>query len=159
MTVWEDYAARINDTFDPRAAALLIVDVQHSFCSPTGNTARKHSNRQMQALPAKINEFVTGFRERGGLPIYIRSIPAVESSSETERWLDTLKGNRRPATSNDPELDFYGLEIIDDAQIIEKKSDGFAHTCLKRILDENEIRTVLVCGVRTEIWLFRISGG
>ncbi|MEM7126733.1 MAG: cysteine hydrolase family protein [Chloroflexota bacterium] len=157
MTHWADYASQITDTFDAKRCALLIVDVQHSFCSPTGVTGRKHANTQMQALPAKINRFVAKFRALGGLPIYVKSIPDDVSSSPTDKWLNALKGHTRPATPNDPELDFYGLEIPDDAQIVEKKSDGFAHTNLKAILDEHGIDTVLVCGVRTEICVRRVA--
>lgn len=157
MTVWEDYAIRIADKFDARTCALLIVDVQRSFCSPTGATGRRHANQQMQALPAKINRFVEGFIERGGLPIYIKSVPDDENSSTTAKWLDALKGHGRPARSDDPELDLYGLDLPSDALIVEKKSDGFAETNLKGILEQNGIRTVLICGVRTEICVRRVA--
>lgn len=157
MTVWEDYADRITEKFDARTCALLIVDVQRSFCSPTGTTGRRHANEQMQALPAKINRFVEEFVERGGLPVYIKSVPDDENSSPTAKWLDALKGHRRPARSDDPELDLYGLDLPSDALIVEKKVDGFAETNLKEILDENGIRTVLVCGVRTEICVRRVA--
>lgn len=157
MTHWADYASRITDTFDAKHCALLIVDVQHSFCSPTGITGRKHANIQMQALPAKINHFAAEFRALGGLPIYIKSIPDDQSSSETGKWLNALKGNTRPATPDDPSLDFYGLDIPSNAIVVEKKSDGFAHTNLKAILGEHKINTVLVCGVRTEICVRRTA--
>ena len=157
MTIWKDYASRITDTFKANECALLIVDVQTAFCSPTGQTGRKHANTQMQALPAKINEFVKDFRALGGLPIYIKSVPDDESSTENQKWLDTLKGISRPATKDNPELDLYGLEIHRDAIILEKKSDGFAHTHLKDILDAQSIKTVLVCGVRTEICVRRTA--
>ncbi|MEM7125132.1 MAG: cysteine hydrolase family protein [Chloroflexota bacterium] len=157
MTIWIDYASRITDKFDAARCALLIVDVQVSFCSPTGATARKHANTQMQALPAKINAFVDGFRRRGGLPIYIKSVPDNENASPTDLWLNRLKGVTRPATSNDPELNLYGLDIPDDAIIIEKKSDGFAHSNLKEVLDAQQIQTLLVCGVRTEICVRRTA--
>ena len=157
MTHWADYASRITDTFDARQCALLIVDVQHLFCSPTGVTGRKHPNTQMQALPAMINQFVKGFRARGGLPIYIKAMSDDQHSSPTDKWLNKLKGYTRPPVGSDPELDFYGLEIPDDAVIIEKQSDGFAQTDLKNILEEHGIRTVLVCGVRTEICVRRTA--
>lgn len=157
MTIWEDYASRITDKFDPATCALLVVDVQASFCSPTGQTAQRHANQQMQALPAKINTFVEQFRKRGGLPIYIKSVPDNANASPTNLWLNQLKGVPRPATSNDPQLDLYGLELADDAIIVEKKSDGFSHSNLKQILDEHKIQTLLVCGVRTEICVRRTA--
>ncbi|MEM7537528.1 MAG: cysteine hydrolase family protein [Chloroflexota bacterium] len=157
MTIWRDYASQINDQFNAQRCALLIVDVQHSFCAPDGVTGRKHANTQMQTLPDKINRFVDEFRQRGGLPVYIKSIPDQANASPTDRWLNTLKGHMRPAVSTDPSLDFYGLDIPDNAVIVEKKSDGFAHTNLKEILTQHNIDTVLVCGVRTEICVRRTA--
>lgn len=157
MTHWKDYASSITNSFKASECALLVVDVQTAFCSPAGRTGRKHANTQMQALPEKINAFVKVFRALGGLPIYIKSVPDNESSTETQKWLDTLKGIPRPASKDDPELDLYGLELAPNALIIEKKSDGFAHTDLKTILDEHGIKQVLVCGVRTEICVRRTA--
>ena len=157
MTVWADYASFITDTFNTNECALLIVDVQVSFCSPTGLTGRKHANSQMQALPEKINRFVKDFRELGGLPIYVKSVPSDDVNSEEIKWLNRLKGIRRPANKDNPELDFYGLDIPPDALIIEKVSDGFSHSQLKSILEQHGIKTVLVCGIRTEICVRRTA--
>ena len=63
----------------------------------------------------------------------------------------------RPAKKDDPEQDLYGLKLPSNAIIIEKKSDGFAHTNLKAILDERGIKQILVCGVRTEICVRRTA--
>lgn len=157
MTIWVDYASRITNTFKAEECALLIIDVQASFCSPTGRTGRKHSNTQMQALPAKINTFTQTFRDMGGLPIYIKSVPSDDLNSENDKWINQLKGVTRPATKDDPELDFYGLDIPKNAIIIEKQGDGFSHSNLKETLETHNIKTVLTCGVRTEICVRRTS--
>ncbi|MEM7735554.1 MAG: cysteine hydrolase family protein [Deinococcota bacterium] len=157
MTVWKDYASRIQRTFPARTCALLIVDVQVGFCSPNGKTAQKHANTHMQALPAKINAFVRDFRKRGGLPIYLKSTPSKDVISEHVKWLNDLKGTPRPSSKHNPELDFYGLDITEDDIILEKLEDGFAHTNLKEILEHRGITTVLVCGVRTEICVRRCA--
>ena len=157
MTLWIDYASRIENKFNPSKSALLIVDVQFGFCSPEGQTGRKHANTKMQRLPDKINEFVDYFKSLGGLPIYFKSVPDDNHSSKTEKWLNNLKDHQRPATENDPELALYGLDIDNDGIIIEKTGDGFSQSNLKFILDANNIETVLVCGVRTEICVRRIA--
>ncbi len=157
MTVWADYASRIRCTFNAKECSLLIVDVQVCFCSPTGTTARKHANSSMQALPTKINAFVAKFKRLGGLPIYIKSVPSEDCVSDNEKWLNQLKGITRPNSKQDPELELYGLDIAADAIIIEKPSDGFAHTPLKDTLVAHGIKNVLICGVRTEICVRRIA--
>ena len=157
MTIWVNYAERITDTFAYNKCALLVVDVQTSFCSPNGRTAKKHANQKMQAVPERINSFVEIFKKQGGLPIYLKSTPDIESSNPIDKWINTLKGYNRPLTSMDPELDLYGLSLPDDALIIEKTGDGFSGSKLGSILKENNIENVLVCGVRTEICVRRVA--
>jgi hypothetical protein len=72
MTTWEKYDLNIH--VSPTESVLLVVDVQVDFCSPTGMTARKHLNSQMQALPAKINEFVRYFQPLGGSLVYLKAV-------------------------------------------------------------------------------------
>jgi len=157
MTIWVDYASRITNTFNAAECALLIIDVQVAFCSPTGRTGRKHPNTQMQALPKKINNFAKDFREMGGLPIYLRSVPSDDLNSPQTKWLNQVKGINRPASKHDEELELYGLDMPNNAIIVEKQGDGFSHSNLKEILNQHNITTLLTCGVRTEICVRRTS--
>lgn len=157
-THWADYTSALELTLNPRECALLVIDVQNSFCSPTGTTARKHASTQMQALPAKINAFTERFHAQGGHLIYIRAMSDEASRSETQRWLDEVKGLRFPTDPNDSEYDFCGLETPEDAVVLEKRcGDGFASTNLKEILDKQGVKYVLVSGVRTEICVRRAA--
>ncbi len=157
MTIWVDYAPRIQEVFEPRKSALLVVDVQHSFCAPEGRTGRKHSNISMQLLPSKINNFVKYFESIGGTTIYLKSVPDDTNSTENDRWLNKLKGHVRPSSPDSIELDLYGLDLKPDSLIIEKTGDGFSRSELKAILQKNKIENVLVCGVRTEICVRRVA--
>ena len=157
MTVWVNYAERISDKFSYDKCALLIVDVQTSFCSPVGQTGIKHSNKEMQAVSKRIDQFTKSFRTKGGLPIYLKSAPDEENSSTVDKWLNNVKGYSRPSDPNDSELDLYGLSLPDDAIVIEKTGDGFSNSILGEVLLENGIENVLVCGVRTEICVRRVA--
>jgi ureidoacrylate peracid hydrolase len=157
-THWADYTSKLNLTLNPIECALLVIDVQNSFCSPTGATARKHANTTMQALPAKINAFAERFHDMGGLLVYIRAMTDAESRSETQRWLDEVKGVRFPADPNDREYAFCGLEMPAGSVVLEKRcGDAFSSTNLKEILDARGVKYVLVSGVRTEICVRRAA--
>jgi nicotinamidase-related amidase len=142
----------LNIQLNPRECALLVVDVQVDFCSPKGMTARKHANLQMQALPAKINDFVHYFQPLGGLLVYLKAVVDTDSRPENLRLMEEVKHIKRPTEKNTEGAEFYALDIPEDAVMIEKPyMDAFAHTNLKSVLESKSIRHVLICGVRTEI--------
>lgn len=121
-------------------------------CSPTGVTGREHANTRMQALPAKINTFAETFRRAGGLPIYIRAVTDAASRPQNMKWLDKVKGVSFPTNPNHSDYSFYGLDIPKNAITLEKRcGDAFTSTDLKQILDAQDIKYVLLSGVRTEI--------
>jgi len=142
-----------NLQFNPVECALLVVDVQVDFCSPDGATARRgRPNLQMQALPAKINAFVKQLEGSGVVPVYIKAVVDEENLPENERFFNEMKGVKRPTQKDTKGAEFYGLEFPSDAIFFEKVAgDPFTRTNFKQILVDKEIKTVLVCGVRTEI--------
>lgn len=149
-THWQDHTSGLDLSLNPRECALLIVDVQEMFCSPTGVTGRKHANTRMQAFPAKINAFTETFRRAGGLPIYICAITDETNRPQNMKWLDKVKGISFPANPNRSDYGFYGLAIPEDAITLEKRcGDAFASTDLKELLGARGIKYVLVSGVRT----------
>ncbi len=157
-THWQDYTAGLELSLNPYECALLVIDVQDMFCSPTGVTGRKHANTRMQALPAKINTFAETFRKAGGLPIYIRAVTDAESRPQNMKWLDKIKGASFPTNPDHSDYSFYGLDIPKDAITLEKRcGDAFTSTDLKQILDAHSIKNVLLSGVRTEICVRRAA--
>jgi nicotinamidase-related amidase len=150
MTTWENYDLNIH--ISPKECALLVVDVQVDFCSPSGMTARKHANSLMQALPAKINNFVLYFQPLGGLLVYLKAVIDPNNRPKNFLLMESIKGITRPTVKNTDGAEFYGLEIPKEAVIIEKSyMDAFAHAHLKEVLESRNIKHVLICGVRTEI--------
>ncbi|MEO1645237.1 MAG: cysteine hydrolase, partial [Chloroflexota bacterium] len=140
-------------SFDPATCALLVVDVQVDFCLPDGATARRgRANTQMQALPAKINTFVGQLAGSGVLPVYIRAVVDEDALPDNARFFNKMKGVNRPTKKDTQGADFYGLDFPDTAVFHEKVAgDPFTRTNFKAVLDTHGIKTVLVCGVRTEI--------
>lgn len=139
--------------FDPATTALLVVDVQVDFCSPHGATARRgRPNSKMQALPAKINTFVKQLEGSGVLPIYIRAVVDENNLPANAVFFNQMKGVNRPTKINTVGSEFYGLEFPENSIFQEKTgADPFVNTDLGDKLRTQNIETVLVTGVRTEI--------
>ncbi|HVU10661.1 MAG TPA: isochorismatase family cysteine hydrolase [Phototrophicaceae bacterium] len=139
--------------FAPQVCALIVVDVQVDFCSPDGSTAKRGKpNTRMQALPDKINAFVKAIAGLGLTLVYAKSVISEERLAPNVRFFNEMKGIKRPTQEGSGGEEFYRLEIPADAIIVRKEtSDPFTFTNLKHILEERQISTVLICGVRTEI--------
>jgi nicotinamidase-related amidase len=142
----------LNLRLNPEDCALLVIDIQADFCSPHGMTARKHANSLMQALPEKVNEFVGYFQPLGGLLVYVKASVDPNHRPQNLLLMEKLKGITRPTQKDSTGAAFYGLELPQNAVILEKPyMDAFSHTNLKTVLQERKIKHVLVCGVRTEL--------
>jgi ureidoacrylate peracid hydrolase len=139
--------------FAPEECALIVVDVQADFCSPSGSTARRgRPNTRMQALPDRINGFVNEVHGLGVLLVYVKAIVNEARLAPNVRFFNEMKGIKRPTQEGSGGEEFYNLDIPAGAVIIRKEAaDPFTSTNLKQILEERYIRTVLICGVRTEI--------
>jgi nicotinamidase-related amidase len=143
---------RLKHSLRAKKCALLVVDVQADFCSPNSLAARKHANTEMQALPAKINDFVKYLQPLGSLLVYLKAVIDTTSRPENLRLMEEVKNIKRPTQKNTEGAEFYGLEIPENAVIVEKPyMDAFSHTDLKVLLESKSVKHVLVCGVRTEI--------
>ena len=138
---------------DPNACALIIVDIQVDFCSPTGSTARRGKpNTRMQVLPEKINAFVNDVYPLGVFPVYVKSVVNEAHLAPNVRFFNQMKGIKRPTVEGTGGEEFYNLKIPPNALIFQKEAaDPFTHTNLKQVLEARQINTVLICGVRTEI--------
>ena len=92
------------------------------------------------------------FKDTGILPIYIRSVIDEDNLMPNEKFFIEMKGVKRPTQKNTDGAEFYGLDFPDNAIFVEKySSDPFTRTNFKDLLLNHGIKTLLICGVRTEI--------
>lgn len=133
-------------------SALLVIDVQVDFCSPDGATARRgRPNQQMQAIPAKVNQFV-GLVPTLGLIVYTKAVVDEANLPDNLKLFNQVNNVKRPTQKDSGGEALYGLSIPEDAIVLEKTyADAFALTNLRTMLDERGIRNLLFAGVRTEI--------
>ena len=149
----------IEEVVDPAHTALVIIDMQHDFCSPGGLFDRIGKNLEMMA-PAvrRVAELLAVARAAGVTPIFIQN-----------QW---LPGNRIVSGAflrfmiykqgMDPEegccvSGSWGAEILpetgirpDDIVVQKWRPSAFRSTNLDMFLRCNDIRSVVLTGVITQ---------
>lgn len=136
-------------------AALLVVDVQHGFCSPDGSMARSGGDhRACAAVIATVVRLLDGWRASGRPVVLTRYALAPDGADAG------LLGARSPQLripgalvdgSADAEL-VAGLEPPEDELVLAKtRFSAFHATGLAAYLRRRCVDTVVVCGVTTNV--------
>ncbi|HKS62392.1 MAG TPA: isochorismatase family protein, partial [Xanthobacteraceae bacterium] len=70
----KDVFSTVEEIIDPAHTALVMIDIQHDFCSPKGLFDRIGKNLQMMA-PAveRVAKLIAKARSVGVLPIFIQN--------------------------------------------------------------------------------------
>jgi nicotinamidase-related amidase len=149
----------IEEVVDPSHTALLMIDVQHDFCSPKGLFDRIGKNLDMMP-PAveKLAKLVESARGAGVLPIFIQNqwLPQNRIVSGSflrfmiyKQGMDPNEGCTVSGT--------WGAEILpetgikpDDIVVQKWRPSAFRSTNLDMVLRCNNIRTVVLTGVITQ---------
>jgi nicotinamidase-related amidase len=149
----------VEEVVDPSHTALLMIDVQHDFCSPKGLFDRIGKNLDMMAPAVKrLSKLVETARSVGILPIFIQNqwLPhnRVVSGSFLrfmiyKQGMDPSEGCTVSGT--------WGAEILpesgirpDDIVVQKWRPSAFRSTNLDMVLRCNNIRTVVLTGVITQ---------
>ena len=148
-------ARTLGEKVDPRQAALVIVDVQNDFCHPRGAAGRRGKDLgQVPPMIGHLSHFLDHAR-RVGLPIvFIRTQHGPWTDSDT--WLGR---NKTPAeeriltcVEGTWGCDFYAVAPQPGERVVIKhRYSAFRGTDLDLILRARGIRTVLICGVATNV--------
>jgi nicotinamidase-related amidase len=149
----------VEEVVDPRHTALLMIDIQHDFCSPKGLFDRIGKNLDMMA-PAvrRVGKLVATARRMGVLPIFIQNqwLPRNRAVSGSflrfmidKQGMDPSEGCTVTGT--------WGAEILpetgikpDDIVVQKWRPSAFHLTNLDMVLRCNDIRSVVLTGVITQ---------
>jgi ureidoacrylate peracid hydrolase len=149
----------IEEVVDPSHTALLMIDIQHDFCSPRGLFDRIGKNIDMMA-PAvqRVAKLVTAARRIGVLPIFVQNqwLPENRVVSGSflrfmiyKQGMDPSEGCTVTGT--------WGAEILpetgihpDDIIVQKWRPSAFRSTNLDMVLRCNNIRSVVLTGVITQ---------
>lgn len=149
----------IEEVVDPRHTALLMIDIQHDFCSSGGLFDRIGKNIGMMAPTVeRVGKLITAARSKGVLPIFIQNqwLPhnRVVSGSFL-RFMIYKQG--MPLDDGCTVTGTWGAEILPETGIqpgdlvVQKwRPSAFRSTNLDMVLRCNDIRTVVLTGVITQ---------
>jgi nicotinamidase-related amidase len=144
---------------DPAHTALLIIDVQHDFCSPDGLYGSLGKDLAMfPPAVARIRTAIAAARDAGVLPIWIRNRWLPRHRAASGPWLRFMVVRNGMDPERGCTVDgTWGAEILpevapgpDDLIVDKWRSSAFIGTNLDMVLRDNGIRTVICTGVVTQ---------
>src|SRR5918912_2359243 len=148
-------ARTLAEKVDPRQAALVVVDVQNDFCHPEGAAGKRGRDLSQIAGATERLAYLLGEARRVGLPIiFIRTEHGPWTDSES--WLGRNKTDSEQRVPTCVEgtwgCDFYAVAPqARERVVIKHRYSAFRGTDLDLILRARGIRTVLICGVATNV--------
>jgi ureidoacrylate peracid hydrolase len=135
----------------PQHTALVIIDMQRDYCCPGGIFDRRGFDiGPATALAERLDRFLG--TARGALPhiVHLRmvKVPGLPSPASNEH-----NARLGIARNYDPAFGaFYGVEPREGETVIDKyKYSGFVSTHLDQFLRGNDIRTLVLTGLATNV--------
>ena len=127
---------------DKSKVALLVVDMQRHFCDKSSSFFVPKSD----LLAQKLKKLVGAFRAFKRPVIFTRHIDSDDEKNLMLRWW------KEKIREDDPMSEVVDiLEAGKGTTVIKHQYDGFLNTDLEKILRENGVRQVVVCGVLTNL--------
>jgi nicotinamidase-related amidase len=140
---------------DPAGAALIVVDMQNDFCSPSGYYAE--AGRDVSALAAAVAPvaaLLDKARRAGLLVVFTRLVHDRERGAMEDRHV--LRPKRWTASGERLKPDTWGADVVDALRprpgevVVDKAGySAFDETGLEALLRERGIRTLVLAGVVT----------
>ena len=142
---------RLKAKLDPDSTALIVVDMQKSFCCEGGSfDKRGFDTRPARELAKRLNFFLEEVRQVLRHIIHLKMMKIPELSSPV---VDELYERINIERSVDPGLaEFY--EVVPrpgDIVIPKYKYSGFVSTWLDQYLRSKRINTLIITGIATNV--------
>jgi ureidoacrylate peracid hydrolase len=151
----------LREKVDPKHAALLLVDLQNDFCAEGGMMHREKRDLSLvQAMVPRLARLVDEARAAGTRCIWIRNVYNTSPNTYlSEVWLEQASRRRQGSYTEHPVCeadawngDFYQVRPATGEAIVTKHRFGaFEGTDLDLILRSQQIRTVIMTGVATNV--------
>ena len=135
----------------PEQTALIVIDMQKDYCCEGGTFDRRGFDvKPAQHLAVRLNGFLGKARTIVACVIHLKmtKITGIASAASTELY-ERLGIERKP----DPALaEFYEVMPLEGEIVIPKyKYSGFHSTYLDQALRANDIKTLILTGVATNV--------
>jgi ureidoacrylate peracid hydrolase len=142
---------RLKAKLNPDTTALVIVDMQKSFCCEGGSFDKRGFDiRPARILAARLNLFLEEARKALKHIIHLKMMKMPELSSPV---VDELYERLNIGRSLDPDLaEFYKvIPRHGDVVIPKYKYSGFVSTYLDQYLRSKGIKTLIITGIATNV--------
>jgi len=154
-----NYLSTLKNIADPKHTALVIVDMQNDLVRLEGAAASKAGRpieHVLEVLP-NIEALLVSARKAGVYPVHVQYTTPKDYSSLSEPWLEARSRARYGM------LDFcvegtWGHQICDELAprdgepcVVKYRYSGFPGTNLDMLLRARRLKTVVVCGVSTNV--------
>ena len=133
--------------------AVLVVDIQNDFCHDDGIFAQQGLDvKPAQEVAPRIQEFIEEIRQYYAPIIYTKQIEA-EAITPANLKRQFASGKLKAVcTPGSWGSELYQLQPADGEHVLEKRTyDVFSNPELKRILNEHQIKTLVIAGVNTDV--------
>ncbi|MFN8989602.1 MAG: cysteine hydrolase family protein [Betaproteobacteria bacterium] len=151
-------------SFDPRSAALLASDMQRDFLDPRGYAARAGLDIELlrRAIPG-VKRLLEAARKTGLTVVHTREANAADLSDVPPEFMAATQRTGAPVGAPGPLGRLlirgeHGTGIVDELaplpgeiEIDKPGFSAFEATALGAMLNTRGVRTLLICGVTTEV--------
>lgn len=150
----------MNDTtyrYDPTHTALIVVDVQNDFCDPAGSLAKLGADvTAVAAMVPRLEKLIDVARIIGVPVVFIQTLH--DETNDTTQWLDRVSDEPGLVpTGTICRTDSWGSEfhlvrpLPTDITVVKHRFSAFVGTNLDMVLKSLGIRSLLFCGVATDV--------
>jgi len=141
-------------SFEPRRAALVLVDLQNDFLHPEGAYGRSGTSAPaIAALPARLNPVATAMRAAGGFVVstHFTLVPGKDAAPLIS---DHLRQLRPFLTKGDFQPGAFGHRLVDalkpaDFAVEKVAFSAFYQSRLEFVLRMADIETLIFAGIVT----------
>lgn len=142
---------RLRTKADPKWTALLVIDIQRDYCCRGGTFHRRGFDLEpIRQVAIRINRFLTKVRPVIPHIVHVKMTKMAALSSSVSSELYERLGVERKYDAAYGE--FHEVFPVEGDIVISKYTySPFVSTCLEQFLHANNIKTLVVTGVATNI--------
>lgn len=141
------------ERWDPRWAALLVVDVQNDFADPKGSAAKRGEDvSDSVAMVPRLIRLIDAAR-RALLPVVFIKTTHGEWT-DTPSWIYRKSQQKELNTCREGTwgAEFYGVQpLATDRIVVKHRYSAFINTDLNTVLKAKGVESVLVTGIATNV--------
>jgi ureidoacrylate peracid hydrolase len=142
------------ERWDPRSAALLVVDVQNDFVSREGSAGKRGEDvGPAIAMMPNLTRLIDEGRRVGLTIVYVRTTHSEWTDTPSWIYRSSQKSGLNTCREGSWGAEFYeGISPLPSERVVVKhRYSAFINTDLNTVLNARGIESVLVCGVATNV--------